>query len=137
MIYNDLGGIDQVLAKIEEVTIKIEALIEAHENNTATISMNEKRHQNTDNSFKKLCPLIDRIFDNSSAPGGVQYDCCHEEFTGTPGQIGGAMICLTQTLLTHSSETSTAPFAFTDIGKCDTTCGSFPNEYVAGYSQGK
>lgn len=128
------GGIDQVLAKIEEVTMKIEALIEVHENNTATISMNEKRHQNTDNSFKQLCPLIDSIFDDSSAPGDVQYDCCHEEFSGTPGQIGGAMICLAETLL---SEAGTPPFAVTDRARCDTTCGSFPSEYVAGYSSDK
>lgn len=128
------GGIDLVVAKIEEVALKIAALEAAHENNTATISMNEKRHQNTDNTFQGLCPLIDTIFDTTDAPGAVQYDCCHESFTGTTGQIGNAMVCLTETLL---SQTSPPPFSTTDRGRCDTTCGSFPEELVAGYSANK
>ena len=126
-----LGGLDAILVKIEEVSQKIAALEELHNNNTALITMNEKRHQNTDQTFRSLCPLIDTIFDVSTAPMNVQYDCCHESFTGTTGQIGGAMMCITQSYLTLINP---APFSQTGRGACDTTCGNLPEEFIAGFS---
>ena len=128
------GGLDLVLQKIEEVSQKIAALEEAHKNNTAKISMNERRHQNVDGTFRNLCPLIDTIFDNATAPGGVQYDCCQEEFSGTPGQIGGAMMCLTQSTMNLMNP---PPFTKTDRGVCATSCGYLPAELISGYSDGE
>ena len=125
-----LGGIEMVLAKIEEMVQKIAELEEIHSNNTALITMNERRHQNTDQSFKEMCYLIDNIFDDSSHPGETQYDCCHETFTGTTGQIGGAFMCIPQSTL---EQLTPAPFAVTKRGKCDATCGTLPNEFAAGY----
>jgi len=124
------GGIEMVLAKIEEMVQKIAELEEIHANNTALITMNERRHQNTDQSFKEMCYLIDNIFDDSSHPGDTQYDCCQETFTGTTGQIGGAFMCIPQSTL---EQLTPAPFAVTKRGKCDTTCGTLPNEFAAGY----
>jgi len=128
------GGLELVLQKIEEVSQKIAALEEAHKNNTAKISMNERRHQNVDGTFRNLCPLIDTIFDNATAPGGVQYDCCQEEFSGTPGQIGEAMMCLTQSTMDLMNP---APFIKTERGVCATSCGFLPLELISGYSDGE
>ena len=129
------GGLELVLQKIEEVSQKIAALEEAHNNNTAMISMNERRHQNIDGSFRQLCPLIDTIFDNAThAPGGVQYDCCQEDFSGTPGQIGEAMMCMAQTSLNGLNP---SPFTTTDTGVCATSCGFLPMELISGNSDRK
>ena len=128
------GGLDLVLQKIEEVSQKIAALEEAHNNNTAMISMNERRHTNIDGNFRELCPLIDTIFDSSDAPGGVQYDCCQEDFSGTPGQIGEALMCLPQSSLDLMNP---SPFTTTNRGVCATSCGFLPLELISGYSDGK
>ena len=97
------------------------------------ISMNERRHTNIDGNFRELCPLIDTIFDSSDAPGGVQYDCCQEDFSGTPGQIGEALMCLPQSSLDLLNP---SPFTTTNRGVCATSCGFLPLELISGYSDG-
>ena len=96
--------------------------------------MNERRHTNIDGNFRQLCPLIDTIFDHSTAPGGVQYDCCQEDFSGTPGQIGEALMCLPQTSLDLLNP---SPFTTTDRGVCAKSCGFLPLELISAYSDGK
>ena len=57
------------------------------------IRVDRKRHENVDYTFQYLCPLLDKIFDTSDAPGGTQYDCCYQEYTGTTGSIGEVFMC--------------------------------------------
>ena len=95
--------------------------------NKEAIEQNTKRHENVDLSFNKLCPLIDEIFDVASPPGSTKYDCCHESYTGTAGQIGNAMLCTSESFLTLSGIYPT-----TATGTCATTCGSLPSNLVAG-----
>ena len=91
--------------------------------NAALAEENRKRHENVDVSLMFLCPLIDRIFDVASPPGGVRYDCCYEEYTGTPGKIGNAMMCMTDSFLGISNN---PPFPRTSTGRCASTCGYLP-----------
>ena len=79
---------------------------------------NRKRHENVDLSFAHLCPLLDVIFDVSSPPGGSRYDCCHERYSGTPGQIGNAMICTLDGYLALSQV-----FPQSETRSCASTCG--------------
>ena len=109
-----------LLDKIANLTKRVEDLEACCTTNTAAIDQNTKRHENVDLSLNKLCPLIDEIFDGASPPGGTKYDCCHEFYTGTPGQIGNAMFCTTESTLTL-----TGIFPTTNTGFCATTCGQF------------
>ena len=113
-----------LLYKIENLTKRVEDLEACCAAHNTSIEQNTKRHENVDLSLKKLCPLIDQIFDSSSAPGGTKYDCCHEDYSGTSGQIGNAMLCTTESFLTL-----TGLYPTTGQGTCATTCGSLPANF--------
>ena len=113
---------DALLEKVVNLTLEIEAL----ESNTsvianlsATVDMNKERHENIDYSFNVLCINIDNVFDTSDAPGGHQYDCCRQEYTGTSGSIGQVMACEKKFILDLFPN---PPFSQTDRGTCDTSC---------------
>ena len=110
-----------LLDKIANLTKRVEDLEACCTANKAAIEQNTKRHENVDLSLAKLCPLIDEIFDGASPPGGTKYDCCHEFYTGTSGQIGNAMLCTTESFLTV-----TGMYPTTGTGTCATTCGQIP-----------
>ena len=110
-----------LLDKIANLTKRVEDLEACCTANKAAIEQNTKRHENVDLSFNKLCPLIDEIFDGASPPGGTKYDCCHEFYTGTSGQIGNAMLCTSESFLALAGTYPT-----TDTGFCATTCGNLP-----------
>ena len=109
------------MEKVANLTKRIEDLEACCAAHNQSIQENIKRHENVDLSLNKLCPLIDELFDVADAPGGVKYDCCHEFYSGTPGQIGNAMLCTTESFLDI-----TGLFPTTATGTCATTCGSFP-----------
>merc|ERR1712133_250878 len=112
----DNSILEELMEKIENLTKRVEeseACCAAH---NQLIEQNTKRHENVDLSLDKLCPLIDEIFDGSNPPGGTKYDCCHEFYTGTSGQIGNAMLCTTESFLTV-----TGMYPTTGTGTCATT----------------
>ena len=110
-----------LLEKIANLTYRVEDLEACCTANKAVIEQNTKRHENVDLSLSKLCPLIDEIFDGDSPPGGTKYDCCHETYTGTSGQIGNAMLCTIESFLDL-----TGIYPTTGTGICATTCGQIP-----------
>ena len=116
------------MEKVANLTEEVKQLKACCSANAALAEENRKRHENVDVSFRFLCPLIDEIFDVASPPGGVRYDCCYESYTGTPGQIGNAMICVLDAFLGISPN---PPFPQSDTGFCASTCGGLPIEFQA------
>ena len=119
--------IDSINDTICSLAERLETLKANVSSNAETIEMNRKRHENADLTFTKLCPLIDQIYDTTSAPGGVHYDCCKAEYTGdasSTGSIGGGMTCLSNSYLT--SPFFTAPYPVSAQGSCADTCASLP-----------
>ena len=115
--------LEELIEKVANLTRRVEDLEACCAAHNQSIQENIKRHENVDLSLHKLCPLIDEIFDVANAPGGTKYDCCHESYTGTPGQIGNVMLCTTESFL---NLTGLYPTSVT--GTCATTCGSLsPN----------
>ena len=125
----DNATLTEIMEKLENLTKRIEDLEACCSAHNASIAENTRRHENVDISFNKLCPLIDEIFDVASAPGGTQYDCCYEAYTGTTSQIGGAMICVSSAFLGISPN---PPFPQTATGACASTCGNLPPNLVSG-----
>ena len=119
------SSIDGILENICDLVERMEPLETNVSTNAATIEMNKKRHENADLTFAKLCPLIDQIYDTSdNPPGGIHYDCCKADYTGTTGNIGGGMVCLANSFL--SLPFLVQPFSVTDQGICASTCGTLP-----------
>ena len=115
---------DKIMEKICNLTERLEVLKEVVANNTQLSEVNKKRHENTDLTFKKLCPMIDELFDTASPPNGNQLDCCHEDFSGTDGQVGQVMTCVEHDLLSTLELWGIAPFELTGQKECADTCGS-------------
>ena len=111
----------ELLDKIAKLTKRVEELEAISAANNKAIEQNTKRHENVDFSLNNLCPLIDEIFDANNHPGSTKYDCCHEFYSGTSGQIGNAMLCTTESFLTV-----TGMYPTTGTGTCATTCGQIP-----------
>ena len=117
----DNSTLADLLYKIRNLTKRLEDLESCCAAHNSSIEQNRKRHENVDQSLEKLCPLIDQIFDTSSAPGGQKYDCCHEAHNETT--IGNSMFCTIESFLTKVPIYPTTP-----EGVCATTCGGFsPN----------
>ena len=106
---------------IAKLTKIVEDLKASSAANNKAIEQNTKRHENVDFSLNNLCSLIDEIFDADNHPGSTKYDCCHEFYTGTQGQIGNAMFCTSQSFLSVSGLYPTSATGF-----CATTCGKIP-----------
>ena len=117
----DNSIVTDLLDKIAKLTKRVEDLEAITAANNKAIEQNTKRHENVDFSLNNLCPLIDEIFDANNHPGSTKYDCCHEFYTGTPGQIGNAMLCTSESFL------SLAPlYPTSSTGFCANTCGKLP-----------
>merc|ERR1712012_311260 len=117
-------SLDDVLEALCNLTDRMDIIEATVENITEVAEMNRKRHQNTDYSLGKLCPLMDTIFDTSDAPGHIQYDCCYESHAESGEHVvGQAMFCKLQSALTSSADPD---YSVTDRGVCDTTCGELP-----------
>ena len=119
--------IKELMEKIDNLTKRVEDLEACCTAHNKSIEENKKRHENVDLSFNKLCPLIDEIFDVANPPGSTKYDCCHEFYSGTPGQIGNAFLCTSESFLTLSGIYPTSP-----TGTCASTCGALPPNLVDG-----
>ena len=125
-----LDPLAEAAEKLCALTDKLAAMEPLVAANAEKAEMNRKRHQNVDISFNKLCPLIDEIYDTTSAeaPGGTAYDCCYESFKedgNSNGKIGQAMMCLPSSFL------SLVPsFPSTSRGHCASTCGALPEEFA-------
>ena len=119
--------LEELMEKIENLTKRVEEMEACCAAHDLSIEKNTKRHENVDLSLNNLCPLIDEIFDVANAPGGTKYDCCHEFYSGTPGQIGNALFCTTESFLDV-----TGLFPTTPTGFCATTCGALPQNLKAG-----
>ena len=118
-----LDSLTEVMERLNNLTEEVKQLKVSSSDNAVLAEENRKRHENVDISMRRLCPLIDEIFDVASPPGGTRYDCCYEEYTGTPGKIGNAMMCMTESFLGISNN---APFPRTSTGRCASTCGYLP-----------
>ena len=111
----------ELLDKIAKLTKRVEELEAISAANNKAIEQNTKRHENVDFSLNNLCPLIDEIFDANNHPGSTKYDCCHEFYSGTSGQIGNAMLCTSESFLFAAGLYPTST-----TGTCATTCGILP-----------
>ena len=99
-------------------------LTEELKQSKALAEENRKRLENVDHSFERLCPLFDKIYDVASAPGGKQYDCCYEPYSGATGRIGNGMACMEDSVL---GLTPDPPFNLTETGVCSNNCGTVFN----------
>ena len=120
--------LEELMEKIENLTKRVEELEACCAAHNLSIEQNTKRHENVDLSLFSLCPLIDEIFDVANAPGDTKYDCCHEFYSGTPGQIGNALFCTTESFL----DITEGLFPTTQTGLCAATCGALPHNLKAG-----
>ena len=117
-------SLTDVLEKLCNLTERMETLETTVESIIEVAEMNKKRHTNVDYSFKKLCPIIDLIFDTSDAPGHVQYDCCYESHSESGTHtVGQAMVCKLQSSLAQATDPE---YPTTDRGVCADTCGDLP-----------
>ena len=97
----DNSIVTDLLDKIAKLTKRVEDLEDSTAGNNKAIEQNTKRHENVDFSLNNLCPLIDEIFDANNHPGSTKFDCCHEFYTETSGQIGNAMLCTSESFCQH------------------------------------
>ena len=119
-----LANLTEEVRQLKFNAALVDNLTEEVKQSKALAEENRKRLENVDHSFERLCPLLDKIYDVGSAPGGKRYDCCYEPYSGTTGRIGNGMICMEDSSLSLIPD---PPFNQTETGVCSNNCGTVFN----------